>query len=463
MVTTDTASTETRERGRSLPTQAERFAAGKALRKKAPRSSHGEWTPDPERPDPLSILEESNRGRLENLVPIRYGRMSLSPFAFLRGSAAVMASDLAKTPVSGIQAQLCGDAHLSNFGVYASPERRQVFDVNDFDETHAGPWEWDVKRLAASVVVAARHNGYSVGESRQAVMKCVASYRTSMQRFATMHHLDVWYFHIKVESTLRLARGKERKLIEKWSARASKRTRIDTFPKLAEVVNGEYRIKEDPPLIVHYQDLLESEAWTASVLDYLASLSEERRMIINRYTEVDIARKVVGVGSVGTRCTIALFLGGGEGDDPLFMQIKEAGPSVLEPYVGVSPYPNHGQRVVHGQRLMQAVSDVLLGWSTHDGRDFYVRQLRDMKWSAEVEMMNPSIFTSYVELCAATLARAHARTSDAAQISGYMGNKDLFDRTIASFAESYADQTERDHAALVAAMQEGRIQAQTGV
>jgi uncharacterized protein (DUF2252 family) len=463
MSTTATSPTETRAWNRRLSTRAERFAAGKALRQQVSLSSHGEWAPDPERPDPLSILEASNRARLEHLVPIRYGRMALSPFAFLRGSAAVMASDLAKTPVSGIQAQICGDAHLSNFGIYASPERRQVFDVNDFDETLAGPWEWDVKRLAASVVVAARHNGYSAREIRQAVLRCMASYRTSMQHFATMHHLDVWYFHIKVESKLALECDKQRKFIEKWSARAHKRTRIETFPKLAHVVDGEYRIKEDPPLIVHLPDMLESEAWTAALFDYLASLSEERRMLLSRYNEVDIAGKVVGVGSVGTRCMIALFLGGAEGDDPLFLQIKEAGASVLEPYMGASPYSNHGQRVVHGQRLMQAVSDTLLGWSTHDGRDFYVRQLRDMKGSAEVERMNPNIFTLYIELCAATLARAHARTSDPAQISGYMGNKDQFDRAIASFAESYADQTERDHAALIAAIQEGRIQAQSGV
>src|SRR5437763_12992552 len=252
MATTTAPSSIPAEWTRDLTTRAERYAAGKARRSETPRWSHAEWTPDPERPAPISLLEEANKTRLVHLVRIRFGRMSLSAFAFYRGTADIMAYDLSKTPVSGIQAQICGDAHISNFGVYASPERRQVFDVNDFDETHAGPWEWDVKRLAASVVVAAHHNGYSVGESRQAVMKCVASYRTSMQRFATMHHLDVWYFHIKVESTLRLARGKERKLIEKWSARASKRTRIDTFPKLAEVVNGEYRSKEDPPLIVHY-------------------------------------------------------------------------------------------------------------------------------------------------------------------------------------------------------------------
>jgi uncharacterized protein (DUF2252 family) len=462
-MTTTTPSTKPGASRPGLSTRAERFAAGKALRARVPRSSHAEWTPDTERPNPISILEGSNKTRLENLVPIRYGRMSISPFAFLRGSAAVMAADLAKTPVSGIQAQLCGDAHLSNFGVYASPERRQVFDVNDFDETLAGPWEWDVKRLAASVVVAARQNGYTAREIRQAVMKCMQSYRESMQRFAIMHHLDVWYFHINVESMLSLTRGKERKLFEKWSERASKRTRIETFPKLAEAVNGQYQIKDDPPLIVHFADLLETEAWEACALDYLASLSEERRMIIGRYSEVDIALKVVGVGSVGTRCVIVLLLGGAEGDDPLFMQIKEAGASVLEPYVGVSPYANHGQRVVYGQRLMQTASDILLGWSTFDGRDFYVRQLRDMKLSAEVETMNPTIFTSYVELCAATLAQAHARTSDPAQLSGYLGNKDIFDRAIASFAESYADQTERDHAALVAAIREGRVQAESGV
>ncbi len=467
MTTTTTPSTVPTEWGRELTSRAERYAAGKALRSKTPRSSHGEWAPDPERPDPISILEESNSTRLKNLVPIRYGRMSMSPFAFLRGSAGVMASDLAKTPVSGIQAQLCGDAHLSNFGVYASPERRQVFDVNDFDETLAGPWEWDVKRLAASVVVAGRQNGYPAQESRQAVLRCLQSYRENMQQFALMNHLDVWYFHLDVEGILALARGmagrKElQKRVERASERANKRTRIETFPKLTEAVNGQYRIKDEPPLIYHY-DPLDTGEWRAMVLDYLASLPEERRMIIMRYRWVDIAQKVVGVGSVGTRCAIVLTLGGAEGDDPLFMQIKEASASVLEPHAGASPYANHGERVVIGQRLMQAASDVLLGWSIFNGKDYYVRQLRDMKFSAEVETMNPVLFTAYVQLCAATLARAHARTSDPAQISGYLGNRDVFDQAIASFAEAYADQTERDHAALLAAIKEGRVQAQTGV
>ncbi len=474
MTTTTTPSTIPGEWTRDLTSRAERYAAGKALRSNAPRSSHGEWVPDPERPDPISLLEESNKTRLEQLVPIRYGRMSMSPFAFFRGSADIMASDLAKTPVSGIQAQICGDAHLSNFGVYASPERRQVFDVNDFDETLAGPWEWDVKRLAASVVVAGRQNGYTAQESRQAVVRCVQRYRESMQQFALMNHLDVWYFHLDVESILAMARGmagrKElQKRVGRASARASKRTRLETFPKLTETVNGQYRIKDEPPLIYHYdpldtgKDNLDTEEWRALVKDYLASLPEERRMIVFRYRSLDVAQKVVGVGSVGTRCAIVLALGGAEGDDPLFMQIKEASASVLEPYVGASPYANHGERVVVGQRMMQAASDILLGWMTYNGRDYYARQLRDMKFSAEVETMDPVLFTAYVELCAATLARAHARTSDAAQISGYLGKGDTFDRAIASFAEAYADQMERDHAALLAAIKEGRVQAQTGV
>ncbi len=463
MTTTTSPSTVPGEWDRSLSARAERYAAGKALRARVPRTSHAEWAPDPARPDPISLLEASNSTRLEHLVPIRYGRMAMSPFAFLRGSAAVMASDLAKTPVSGIQAQLCGDAHLSNFGVYASPERRQVFDVNDFDETLVGPWEWDVKRLATSVLVAGRQNGFTAQVSRRAVVRCMQSYRERMQQFALMHHLDVWYFHIDVETMLAMARGKAlQNRVERASARASKRTRIETFPKLAEVVNGQYRIKDEPPLIYHVSPL-DTEASRAFVLEYLASLPDERRIIIMRYHALDIAQKVVGVGSVGTHCFIVLALGGAEGDDPLFMQVKEAEASVLEPYLGASPYQHHGERVVIGQRMMQAASDILLGWSTLNGRDYYVRQLRDMKLSAEVEAMIPVEFTAYVGLCAATLARAHARTSDPAQISGYLGNKDTFDRAIADFAEAYADQTERDHAALLAAIKEGRVQAQTGV
>jgi uncharacterized protein (DUF2252 family) len=417
------------------------------------------------------MLEQANSTRLQQLVPIRFGRMSMSPFAFYRGTADIMAYDLAKTPVSGINAQICGDAHLSNFGVYASPERRQVFDVNDFDETLAGPWEWDVKRLAASVVLASRQNGYSAQESRQAVVRCMQRYRESMQQFAQMNHLDVWYYHLDVEAIMAMARVKEnRKALVRASERASKRTRIETFPKLAEVmVDGQYRIKDEPPLIFHYDELhpneenLDTNEWRAMVKEYMASLPEERRVILFRYRSIDIAQKVVGVGSVGTRCAIVLALGGAEGDDPLFMQLKEAGSSVLESYLGTSPYPNHGQRVVVGQRLMQATSDVFLGWATFAGKDYYARQLRDMKWSAEVDTMDLVMFTGYVELCAATLARAHARTGDSAMIGGYLGNRDVFDQAIATFAETYADQAERDHAALLAAIKEGRVQAETGI
>ena len=387
MTTTTNPSSIPAEWDRNLTTRVERYAAGKALRSSVPRSSHAEWAPDHERPDPISILEEANKTRLEHLVPIRFGRMSMSAFAFYRGTADIMAYDLSKTPVSGIQAQICGDAHISNFGVYASPERRQVFDVNDFDETLAGPWEWDVKRMAASVVLAGRQKGYTAQESRQAALRCVQRYRESMQQFALMNHLDVWYYHLDVETILAMARGmagakRLEKRVEEGSAKASKRTRIETFPKLAEVVDGQYHIKDEPPLISHIdpldtsKDNLDTGQWRAMVRGFLESLSEERRVIIMQYRSVDVALKVVGVGSVGTRCAIVLCLGGAEGDDPLFMQIKEAGPSVLEQY---------------------------------------------------------------------------------------LGNGNTFDRAIASFAETYADQAERDHAALLAAIKEGRVQAQTGV
>ena len=426
-------------------------------------------------PTRFSILEDANKTRLQNLVPIRFGRMSMSAFAFYRGTADIMAYDLSKTPVSGIQAQLCGDAHISNFGVFASPERRQVFDVNDFDETLVGPWEWDVKRMAASVVLAGRQKGYTAQESRQAALRCVQRYRESMQQFALMKppgcvvlphrrgdHSRHATWYVRWQKATKNAWKKQ-------SAKASKRTRIETFPKLAEAVNGQYLIKDEPPLIYHYDQLdaskdnLDTGQWRAMVRGFLESLSEERRVIVMQYRAVDIAQKVVGVGSVGTRCSIVLCLGGAEGDDPLIMQIKEAGPSVLEQYLGASPHANHGERVVTGQRMMQAASDIFLGWSTFNGMDFYARQLRDMKLSAEIETLVPVGFTAYVELCATALARAHARTSDPAKISGYLGSKDTFDRAIATFAETYADQAERDYAALLAAIKEGRVQAQTGV
>ena len=474
MTTTTTSPTVPDAWNRELKTQSEQYAAGKALRDKAPLSSHAEWAADPERPDPISTLEEANKTRLQHLVPIRFGRMSASPFAFYRGTADIMAYDLEKTPVSGIQAQVCGDAHISNFGAFATPERKLVFDVNDFDETLEGPWEWDVKRLAASIVLAARQNGYTAQKSRKAVLSCLQYYREHMYQFAMINHLDLWYYHLdagNIEAMLSGMKGSKKlqKQLERDTKKASKRTRIETFPKLAAVVDGKYRIKDEPPLIYHYDPLhpnkddLETDEWKALVTEYLWSLRDELRTVIMRYHAVDVAQKVVRVGSVGTHCAIVLVLGGPEVNDPLFIQIKEASASVLEQYLGASPYPHHGQRVVIGQRMMQAQSDIFLGWSTFNGRHYYGRQLRDMKFSVDVEEMDPVRFTAYVQICGATLARAHARTSDPAQISGYLGNNDRFDQAIAAFAEVYADQAERDHAALLAAIKDGRVQAQVGV
>lgn len=462
----------------SLTSKRASYAAGKALRARTPRTSHAEWSPDAKRPDPINLLEEENKSRLKQLVPIRFGRMALSPFAFYRGSANIMANDLATTPTSGVMAHLCGDAHISNFGAYAAPDRRLVFDVNDFDETHVGPWEWDLKRLAVSVALVGRQNGYSGAIRKQALLYCLRNYRESMQRFAQMTHLQVWYARIEMETLITAVRNANihghmetriERRVKRAATIATKHTNLDTFPKLAAEVGNQYRIKDEPPLISHFDPLdpdlesLDADQWHAFVRKYLASLPDELRMLVNRYRVVDLAQKVVGVGSVGTRCAVVLALGSAEGDDPLFIQIKEASASVLEPYLGPSPYPNHGQRVVVGQRLMQAASDILLGWSTMDGRDYYSRQLRDMKLSAEIETMHPKVYVLYVGLCGATLARAHARTSDPAKISGYLGRRDIFDQAIAAFAEAYADQTERDHARLLAAIQEGRVKAQTGV
>ena len=452
-------------------TRTERYETGKALRIKTPRTSHGEWASTSDRPDPISLLEESNRTRVQELVPIRYGRMSLSPFAFLRGSAGVMASDLAHTPVSGITVQICGDAHMSNFGGFASPERELVFDVNDFDETLPGPWEWDVKRLAASILVAGRQNGYSAQESRQAVVSSIQEYQTIMQRGANMTCLDMWYTHIDIGELMQMVKAKEQKQLQKVEKKASRRTSEGVFPKLVEVVDGQFRIKDEPPLIVHIADkgdVIKTEEYEAtSIKNYLAAyietLPDDRKVLINKYHFVDLARKVVGVGSVGTRCYVALFMAGGDGNDPLFLQIKEADASTLEPFWGKSAYANHGERVVQGQRLMQAASDIFLGWTHGDVADLYVRQLRDMKMSADIASLTKKGFMQYTRLCAAALARAHARSGDPAMISGYLGSSDEVAQAIALFAEVYADQTERDHAALLAAIKEGRIQAEVDV
>ena len=452
----------------TLPTEpgrrtlAERRAVGRSLRERVPRSSHAEWSPAANRPDPIGLLEEQDRSRLAQFVPLRYVRMIASPFGFLRGSAVVMAGDLAATPVTGLQVQICGDAHLSNFGVYATPERNQVFDVNDFDETLPGPWEWDVKRLAASIVVAGRTMGFTREMNRQAVMGCVRSYRENMWKYGEMGHIDVWYARIDPESLRQFVRRSDRSYVEKELEKARRSSSLVAFPRLTQKVDGRYRIKDDPPTITHLDDEELAQQLGALVERYSASLQEDRTVLLRKYSFVDVAHKVVGVGSVGTRCYVALLMGSEEGD-PLFLQVKQAQASVLEPHLGPSSYLNHAQRVVRGQSLMQASSDIFLGWTALGPIDFYVRQLRDMKLSVSIENLSESRFVRYCELCGWALARAHARSGDPAQISGYLGSTDTFDRATASFAEVYADQTERDHAALVTAAKAGRVPVETGV
>jgi uncharacterized protein (DUF2252 family) len=406
-------------------------------------------------------LEEQDRSRLAQFVPIRYGRMIASPFGFLRGSAVVMAGDLAATPVAGLQVQMCGDAHLGNFGVYATPERNQVFDVNDFDETLPGPWEWDVKRLAASIVVAGRTMGLTREMNRQAVVGCVRSYRERMWKYGEMFHIDVWYAHIDSESIRRYVRRSDRSYVNKELEKARRSSSLVAFPRLTREVDGRYRIKEDPPTIAHLDDEELARQLGALVEGYSESLQEDRNVLLRRYRFVDVAHKVVGVGSVGTRCYVALLMGSKK-SDPLFLQVKQAQASVYEPHLGPSPYSNHAQRVIGGQYLMQAASDIFLGWTGLAPIDFYVRQLRDMKLSVSVASLSERRFVGYCELCGWALARAHARSGDPAQVSGYLGANDTFDRAIASFAEAYADQTERDHAALLGAVQAGHIPTQTG-
>jgi len=407
-------------------------------------------------------LEEQDRSRLAQLVPLRYGRMIASPFGFLRGSAVVMAGDLAATPVTGLQVQMCGDAHLGNFGVYATPERNQVFDANDFDETLPGPWEWDVKRLTASIVVAGRTLGFTREMNRQAVVGCVRSYCERLLKYGEMHHIDVWYDRIDPESIRQFVRRSDRSYVEKELEKARRNSSLVAFPRLTQEVDGRYRIKDDPPTIVHLDDEERAQQLGSLVEKYSESLQEDRNVLLRKYRFVDVAHKVVGVGSVGTRCYVALLMGSEEGD-PLFLQVKQAQASVFEPHLGPSSYLNHAQRVVRGQYLMQAASDIFLGWTGLGSFDFYVRQLRDMKLSVIIESLSESRFVRYCELCGWALARAHARSGDPAQISGYLGTNDTFDRAIASFAEAYADQTERDHATLVSAARAGRVPVETGV
>jgi uncharacterized protein (DUF2252 family) len=444
---------------------------GKDARGAVPRSSHGDWAPA-ER-DPLPILTAQDESRVQELVPIRYGRMLASPFAFFRGSAAVMAADLAQTPTTALTAQLCGDAHLSNFGVFSAPDRRLVFDCNDFDETCPGPFEWDVKRLVASVAVAGRQLGFGKREREKATLGATAAYRTSMRSYAGMRNIDVWYSRIDVESRLAGLRSevdsKRFRQIERGLAKAQSKDSMRALRKLTREDDGRLRIVSDPPLITplaELTDAADAEAQLQAVLAaYMESLNEDRRHLAASYRYVDAAMKVVGVGSVGTRAWIVLLLGKDAGD-PLFLQAKEAGRSVLEPYVGSSRYRNHGRRVVEGQRLMQAASDVFLGWIKVEGIDgqqrcFYVRQLWDGKGSATIESMSPTDLAAYGALCGEALARAHARSGERIAIASYLGGGEAFDKALARFAEAYADQNERDYERMVDAVAGGEIEAET--
>jgi uncharacterized protein (DUF2252 family) len=461
-------------------TPAERRDVGRTARKALPRSAHATFPATADRADPVALLEEQATSRVPELVPIRYGRMLVSPFTFYRGAAKIMAADLAAGPSSGLTAQLCGDAHLLNFGMFGSPERRLVFDLNDFDETLPGPFEWDVKRLAASIEIAGRDRGLTDRERTATVVAAVAAYRESMAGFAAMKHLEVWYAHLDVETTLaemqqQLTPDTQRRA-QKSLAAARAKDSMRAFNRLTEVVDGRRRIISDPPIVVPAVDLLGHERGgqlqqeLAGVLaGYRRTLSEDRRRLLDGYRMVDLARKVVGVGSVGTRSWIILLLGRDD-DDPLFLQAKEAQASVLEGYAGVSAHDNAGQRVVVGQRVMQAASDIFLGWEripadrSSDGRvrDYYVRQLADMKGSARVDRMDAATLEQYGRLCGWTLARAHARSGDRIAIAGYLGSGGAFDSAIAEFARACADQNERDHAALARAATEGRVAVEDG-
>lgn len=459
-------------------TIAERLARGKAARAEVPRRVHGEWEPAPQRADPVALLEEQARTRAHELVPIRYGRMLVSPFTFYRGAAALMAADLADGPRSGLHAQLCGDAHLLNFGVYAAPDRRLVFSLNDFDETLPGPFEWDLKRLAASFAVAGRDRGFS-SKMRARINTAVGrSYRTSMKQFAAMRNMDLWYERMDVDRLLqevrRSATSAGLKRTEKSLEHARTKDSLKAFSKLTQLVDGERRIVSDPPLIVPIEELVEPgteaaihDSLRTLIRTYRRTLAADRRRLLERYRYVHAARKVVGVGSVGTRAWIVLMLGR-DGEDPLFLQAKEAQASVLEPYLGKTEYSNQGQRVVEGQRLMQTASDILLGWNRAVGldgveRDFYVRQLWDEKGSAPVDALRPGGFEAYARVCAWMLAKAHARSGDAVAISGYLGTSRVFESALAEFAELYADQNERDYDALKQAVASGRVSAETGL
>jgi uncharacterized protein (DUF2252 family) len=455
----------------------ERLARGRAARREVPRSSHAGFTPSSHRPDPVALLESQAATRVPELVPIRYGRMLVSPFTFFRGAALLMAADLAGTPRSGIMTQLCGDAHLMNFGVFATPERRMLFGINDFDETLPGPWEWDVKRLAASFAIAGRDNGFADKERRRVLLTLVATYRSTMRDFAGRRNLEVWYARLDIDEAMaelqRRISPAARKRAEANLAKARTRDSVHALNKLTRHVDGTRRIISDPPLVEPIDELLEGHdreellsQLRAVVRSYRRSLQSDRRHLLENFQMVDVARKVVGVGSVGTRAWIVLLLGRDD-NDPLFLQAKEAQASVLEGFVGTTQTCSHGERVVRGQHLMQTSSDIFLGWDRVAGtdgvvRDYYVRQLRDGKGAAIVETMDPDSMAVYAKLCGAALALAHARSGDRIAIAAYLGGNDSFDRALAEFAEAYADQNERDYDALVRAANDGRISVLSG-
>ena len=446
----------------SHPTRDELYAIGKSLRDKCPRHDHAVWEAPENRADPVVLMEEANKGRIPDLVPIRHGRMLQSPFTFYRGAALNMAADLAYTPTSGLRVQACGDCHLLNFGSYATPERRVIFDINDLDETLPAPWEWDVKRLAASFVLACRNNGFSEAIARDTVLACIRSYRQRMADYSDMNVMDVWYDSIDVETVLTSFRDEDAvKRMQKRLDKAHQRSVLEhDFPELATTSGLAPAIKENPPLIYHMRENGHEEQ-TANVqrafARYRETMQEDRRLLLDRFKLMDVAIKVVGVGSVGTYCGILLLMASDH--DPLFLQFKQARPSVLEAYAGKSLHANNGQRIVHGCRMMQSASDLFLGWTEGDhDRHFYVRQLKDMKIKPLVEIFTPSVMLQYAEICGWTLAHAHARSGEPAKISGYLGKGDKFDKAIADFSVAYADQSERDHEVLMKAVRAGRLE-----
>jgi uncharacterized protein (DUF2252 family) len=471
------------------PSVEERRARGQEARGRTPVSSHTGWAPAADRPDPVGLLEEQNIARELDLVPVRHGRMLVSPFTFYRGAAKIMAADLAATPTAGLQVQLCGDAHLSNFGAFASPERELLFGLNDFDETLPGPFEYDVKRMAASFTIAGHNNGFAKGETRTATRASVAAYREAMASFATMGTMDIWYAHLDEDQLLEAVQSaaakaskskkgaqaakQAKKTAKKAVAKAHTRDSLQALSKLGELVDGRYRIVSQPPIVVPMRELAATYGLPADEIErelhdqfraYRATLRDDQRQLLERFEILDMARKVVGVGSVGTRAFIVL-LQGRDQHDPLFLQVKEATRSVLEGPLPKSRYKQHGERVVYGQRMLQAASDIYLGWTkgSQANRYYYWRQLRDMKGSAEVETMAPLGLSFYARTCGWTLARAHARSGDPVAIAAYLGEDDQFDRSISDFAKRYAEQNEQDYQAFANAARSGRLEALEGV